>query len=638
MWLLNVDDQRLYEFYGEDIPPYAILSHTWGNQEVSFADINKLYRAEDKMWSQIRETGCANSNFTQSNLQHVGSNAHLPPPSPNFEAQWVEMNKPGGLDKIRKTCRRAKADGHQYVWIDTCCIDKSSSAELSEAINSMFSWYQNSKVCYAYLEDVEASSFEDSLPSSRWFTRGWTLQELIAPEFVVFVDKYFDEFGTKQSMASTISEITGIHKEVLQSKHPVQMSIAQRMSWAAKRQTTRIEDQAYCLLGIFDVHMPLLYGEGENAFRRLQEEIIKVSNDQSILAWQHESLGVNDLATCLAKSPRDFAQAGNIIPTLASEDRLRQPGAVYPDIYKSRATPRLYSMANSGFHIQLAVSSLIEEDELQPLSGDQSDQSYSIYAGGNEKLYVGVLNCQYEHDFSRTIGIILEPTSNAKKFVRHHGLARLPVGRLSSSTERDIFIVARLGEVVRRPLYTNTVNVFQHCVLNTNSVNLNGYYLSAPVASPEWEWSRDMETLTHKGDPLSTQNRAEISFTNTETCDKFTIRFCFGHPLPKKDIAELWDISIEGTVGKERKSSVGVDRRRDGVVASLCILVSKPVNGINQDIAYRISAGIMAYHMFGNKLCTLRIAMDEWKDPVTTLIYPRNNFSNSWIYWVPSYD
>jgi hypothetical protein len=97
MWLLNVDDRRLYQFYGDKIPPYAILSHTWGEEEVTFADVNILHRAEDALWSQYQHT----------------------------EAKIVEVKKAGGLDKLRKTCSRAKADGYQFAWVDTCCIDKS---------------------------------------------------------------------------------------------------------------------------------------------------------------------------------------------------------------------------------------------------------------------------------------------------------------------------------------------------------------------------------------------------------------------------------------------------------------------------------------------------------------------------------
>jgi hypothetical protein len=191
-----------------------------------------------------------------------------------------------------------------YVWIDTCCIDKTSSAELSEAINSMFRWYRKSKVCFAYLEDVSKgpgwkvieieSNDEDATPpgspdpalsflaKSRWFKRGWTLQELIAPKAVYFYDSSWNKIGEKRQLEEEITEITGIDSDVLYDHTLLYTkSIARRMSWASSRETTKIEDIAYCLMGILDVNMPLLYGEGERAFTRLQEVIMQSSYDHS---------------------------------------------------------------------------------------------------------------------------------------------------------------------------------------------------------------------------------------------------------------------------------------------------------------------------------------------------------------------
>ena len=173
----------------------------------------------------------------------------------------------------------------QYFWIDTCCINKADHAELSEAINSMFRWYQTATKCYVYLSDVsmtkgkaseEASElpWESTFRSSRWFTRGWTLQELLAPLSVEFFSREGKRLGDKKSLELQIHEITSIAVQALQGSPLSQFSVTERMSWAAKRETTIEEDQAYCLLGIFDIHLPLIYGEGiENAFRRLRKEI-----------------------------------------------------------------------------------------------------------------------------------------------------------------------------------------------------------------------------------------------------------------------------------------------------------------------------------------------------------------------------
>ncbi|KAF5860589.1 hypothetical protein ETB97_001363 [Aspergillus alliaceus] len=249
------------EFFGEP-PPYAILSHTWHEMEVTFQDIT---------------TGVINKK---------------------------------GFKKVKDCCTFARAHGYGHAWIDTCCIDKTSSAELSESLNSMYRWYQEAEVCYAYLADVPLKP----LAESRWFTRGWTLQELIAPSSVIFLDQEWNELGTKESLRDILSEITSIPTSILAGDDDVEVaSVAQRMSWAARRETTRVEDRAYCLMGIFGINMPPIYGEGKNAFIRLQEEIMKVLDDHSIFAWRSESEEENH-GGLLATSPDAFRECANIVP------------------------------------------------------------------------------------------------------------------------------------------------------------------------------------------------------------------------------------------------------------------------------------------------------------------------------------
>ncbi|PMD57602.1 HET-domain-containing protein, partial [Hyaloscypha bicolor E] len=241
MRLLNVFTMKLEEYFGSQIPGYDILSHCWGTEEITFGDIN-------------------------------GST-------------WRE--KDGALKIVNASfqCRSRANHQRRYIWIDTCCIDKSSSAELSEAINSMYNWYKRSVVCFAYLGDVD-KDVEDEIRKSRWFTRGWTLQELVAPKEVIFFDKNWNYLGDKNTLSTLLSQITTIPEAVLANppRHR-SCSLARKMSWAAGRETTREEDIAYCLLGLFEVNMPLLYGEGARAFIRLQEEIIKETDDQSLFAW-----------------------------------------------------------------------------------------------------------------------------------------------------------------------------------------------------------------------------------------------------------------------------------------------------------------------------------------------------------------
>ncbi len=248
MWLINAKILKLEYFVGNDIPPYAILSHTWDGGEVSFAEMN----------------------------------------APSHEVKAKE-----GYSKILQTCRLARQHRLDYAWIDACCIDKSSSAELTESINSMYKWYADAAICFAFLSDLvplpgSNLSLDVAFRSCRWFTRGWTLQELIAPQNIHFYDKTWNMCGTKKDHSAVLANISGVPKDVLDFRTPVtQHAAATRMSWASKRHTTRVEDMAYCLLGLFGINMPMIYGEGENAFLRLQQEIIQRSNDITILAWDH---------------------------------------------------------------------------------------------------------------------------------------------------------------------------------------------------------------------------------------------------------------------------------------------------------------------------------------------------------------
>ena len=263
-----------------------------------------------------------------------------------------------GYSKIEYSRTQAAKEGLEHVWVDTCCIDKASSAELSEAINSMYQWYKAAKVCYAYLADVSIhdasigagfSSSNSAFATSKWFTRGWTLQELIAPPKLVFYDKDWNELGTKESLTSALAEVTGVDGEVLDGNlRPLDVSIARRMSWAAKRETTRLEDRGYSLMGIFDVNMPLLYGEGKKAFTRLLEEILKDSDDHSIFAWK-AVIPPGDKDTTyrrgiFADSPAEFTDSRDIVP------------------FRDWSESAPYSMTNKGLSIRLDMKNYVYED------------------------------------------------------------------------------------------------------------------------------------------------------------------------------------------------------------------------------------------------------------------------------------
>jgi len=227
---------RLTIDLARDIPEYAILSHTWGldSEEVTFRDL----------------------------VDGTGENKT-------------------GYEKIRFCAEQARRDGLQYFWVDTCCIDKSNNTELSTAINSMFRWYHNAARCYVYLSGISAAGRKSSaiirdpaFRTHRWFTRGWTLQELLAPVSVEFFTQDGQRLGDKRSLEQHIREITGIATLALRDNDLSQFDIEERFKWAKTRQTTHEEDWAYCLLGIFGIFMPLIYGEGKaHAVHRLEKEI-----------------------------------------------------------------------------------------------------------------------------------------------------------------------------------------------------------------------------------------------------------------------------------------------------------------------------------------------------------------------------
>jgi hypothetical protein len=355
----------LEEFHGDRIPHYAILSHTWGEEEVTFQEFS-LPAARQKQ----------------------------------------------GWKKIEYCCAQAAKDGLEYAWVDTCCIDKSSSAELSEAINSMYSWYQKSAICYAYLSDVSRdellkegvimdnlcgyTSDEDTdvmrivdheylvraFTDARWFSRGWTLQELIAPRVLTFFSSEWLEIGSRHKFESLLSQIAGIPISVLAgTSDPSDASIANRMSWASRRTTTRVEDIAYCLLGIFNVNIPLLYGEGLKAFQRLQEEIMRISDDQSLFAWEDRRGLTSGL---LAESPAEFADAGDIVGRSSPFDL--EP----------------YAMTNKGLRIQLPMK---QENETFYFAALNCTRQGRIYG-----LIVILLRCIQNNEFSRAARALTEVT------------------------------------------------------------------------------------------------------------------------------------------------------------------------------------------------------------------------------------
>ncbi|TFK82087.1 HET-domain-containing protein, partial [Polyporus arcularius HHB13444] len=255
MWLLHTKTLELKEVTKPEDNEYAILSHVWEDSDrtQTFHDIRAIHAR-----------------------------------------RVLSGEDPRSLvtEKVRRFCLYAERAGYDWVWLDTSCIDKSSSAELSEAINSMFTWYKQAGACYAYLCDVDDDddprSPESGFRRSRWHTRGWTLQELIAPQKVIFLSRGWLTIGSKVALVGVLADVSGIDRALLACRPGVSygsFSVARRMSWASARETTRVEDRAYCLMGLFGITMPIIYGEGVRAFARLQAEILRTVYDDSVFAW-----------------------------------------------------------------------------------------------------------------------------------------------------------------------------------------------------------------------------------------------------------------------------------------------------------------------------------------------------------------
>jgi len=446
MRLLNTSPflpgQDLLEFverYGDRIPPYAIVSHKWGKDE------DEVYLTDI-----LHGTARAKKGFT----------------------------------KLASALDRARLDGLGYLWMDTCCIDKTSSAEMSEAINSMYEWYYNAKKCYAYLVDVsvdqptdgnleayellrvlrsfrqaelselycrvdlaaeylpDASEFNRQFHQSEWFERGWTLQELLAPRELEFFNRDWKHIGDRVRHQELISKRTNIDVDYLTGvRSTEQASIATRMSWAASRKTTRKEDKAYCLMGLFLVSMPMLYGEGDRAFIRLQEEIMRHSDDQSLFAWATPSEAPDSKSSnvkaarstvaenvkhgLLADSPKAFADSHSVIPW--SNIKEQSP----------------FVMTNLGLSIDL---------RLTKLEGNQ---------------YAAALECHQTFQHDKFLAVYLEKLDTGPDQYARVACSRLGAGRLidkgplqhihirqsfpSQPTQAQFF---QLGRLTTEPLIT----------------------------------------------------------------------------------------------------------------------------------------------------------------------------------------
>ncbi|KAL9621755.1 MAG: hypothetical protein Q9160_003873 [Pyrenula sp. 1 TL-2023] len=439
MRLLHTKTLQFETFSEGSSFPYAILSHTWRNGEVTLADM----------------------------LQQNDHDHH----------HRAAQSK-AGFEKLQACCLQASLDGYDFVWIDTCCIDKTSSADLTESINSMFKWYRNAGVCYAFLDDVPSqvdphqrrSPFWDS----RWWKRGWTLQELLAPSNVHFFSSTWDKIATKVQLSGVMAEVKGIPQEALLGKDLHAFSIAKKMSWASGRETTLLEDEAYCLLGIFGINMPLLYGEGAKAFARLQEEIMKEESDQSIFAWGLKANRMrreNQLRGVLARSPAEFAEAGDVVPYIYGP-----------------ATP--FAMTNTGLQISLRFLAELGKD----LDGHVHRAVHP-----NRRTEYAVLRCHRENRLADNLSIPLVELRNGQYARVGSDPPRATCGGGYSELLKDVYLL-RNALKSRMNLWENQLIRCKACILSCAEVPIDGSHslnlLEIVDTYPPDCWDKDTKIIT----------------------------------------------------------------------------------------------------------------------------------------------
>ena len=627
MRLLNVNAQNLelVEFFGDQIPPYAILSHTWGDGEVTFQD-----------------------------LQHGQYDHKL------------------GFRKIHLACQQARRDRLSWCWVDTCCIDKSSSAELSEAINSMFNWYARAQVCYAYLADVCTGVRRDSrgetqpqdqeivevyeevcldlrlgnqlhieqrrwydtelhsqtttmraifdsrehgtfttdattcvaFGDSRWFQRGWTLQELIAPRRLKFYGRSWEPLGERdEELLHAVTKCTGLSPIVFGNTRALrQTPIAQRMSWMGRRQTTRKEDEAYCLLGIFGVHMPLLYGEAEMAFVRLQEELVRRFRDHSLLIFSDLTRNTSILREPLAASPRDFAGCKHVEAC---------------NTYKIPFALQSYQMTKDAIQINLPLIRMERAHWLRDLALLGYTNNGAPLALVLMRAYVKDeddtwLACDYENHHFGTQDVVAAPSLGS-------GVVTIPE-ELAITASRETMLIAR--DVQHRKAY-----VFRDQARDQASDDAWVRYDLALMYEPEMPSSCFERTVTRQrreGTPHMIRVKRLFSLPATQSVLRFSLDSCpnttvvvaLTRMAPRNDVRGALLVTRDyfpesekhlSAVGAELLDKTYAEAYKNQLKGS-DLLASVPIEGVGVLQLWR--DGFVGDWNLGHGRVTLRIAHD----------------------------
>ncbi|MCJ1422053.1 hypothetical protein MMC32_008422 [Xylographa parallela] len=395
LWLLNTSS---YERRREASSKYAILSHRWTSHP----------RIGDEIDFQSLNPGALRGHNT--GLSHHASD----------ESDEDRARCP--LCKIKGACAKAKGQSIDWLWVDTCCIDKMNAVEYTRAINSMFEYYRAATVCYGYLYDVAwlsntpkelrfaSKDPERSGMASEWFERGWTLQELLAPHNMEFYDRKWTFMGAKKDLTEHLSHVTRIDKRyLLDSREIKKASLATRLSWMAGRTTGYVEDIAYSMLGILDVNMPAQYGEGAKAFMRLQRMLMESSTDDSIFAWTIPKEGLKCYRVLGKLELWNPSSWGLLAP---SPDCFRESRDL---VIADQVIPRPYSWTANGVQLLVAQKSGTEATNWLGLPRKEVNLALNCGRHVNGKPHHVVIHLVKRNgDYVRVQCHDLDPTKNAK--------------------------------------------------------------------------------------------------------------------------------------------------------------------------------------------------------------------------------
>jgi hypothetical protein len=336
---------------------WAMLSHRWGSKELRLHD--------------VRGKGIYN-------LDPVGETV-----------------------KLQKFCQVARDAGYCWAWSDTCCIDQSNNAEVSRSVNSMFVWYHNSALTIVYLSDVPPSSKSGALAQCVWNTRGWTVQEFLAPKIILFYQQnwtlYLDDHSPNHKESITImqelADSTGINIQSLITFKPGMTDAREKLRWSSSRVTTLQEDIAYSLFGIFGIHLPVIYGENkQNALGRLLQDIIARSGDITALDWVGKS---SDFNSCLPANITSY-NTPSCTPQPLSEDEMQTAVAVLRDVVTADSASNLYALldnlspprfANSRLQLP-CIAFLLTEVRLRRVRDHGTCLVYDVKADGLQDLQI----------------------------------------------------------------------------------------------------------------------------------------------------------------------------------------------------------------------------------------------------------